>query len=231
MQFGLSELVGIGMIIGFMVLAIGLVVFIRDFWRMHTRLRMSSLNAPLGSTELEPHTLRVQAFLPEALLWHLTRLPGVQVVSTKTVSGNPGHFESCFLYKDRLFAMEQQTYFVTISLLGQPPSKALFAEVENHVQRYNWLTSLPGAIANTLRFLFLPRNPPRGLLDRYCPDYAKASVGSGKSIASIDPLAEAEVYLACGHKKLAIEILERASQANPTRDDIRERLSELKVGN
>jgi len=50
MQFGLSELVGIGMIIGFMVLAIGLVVFIRDFWRMHTRLRMSSLNAPLGST-------------------------------------------------------------------------------------------------------------------------------------------------------------------------------------
>ena len=43
-----------------------------------------------------------------------------------------------------------------------------------------------------------------------------------------DPLAEAEVYLAYGRKKQALELLEKAFRENPRRNDIREKLRELK---
>lgn len=239
MQLGFREWIRIAMVLGFFALAIGLVVFIRDFVRMQARFRMAFLNAPPESTGRRPHTLRVQAFLPEGLLWHLTRLPGMQVVSRKMISGEPNRFESYFLYKERLFVMEEPLC-VTISLLGHPPDKELFAEVEQHVQRYNRLTSLHGAIAAAFRFFLLPRNPPRGVIDRYCPDYVgpppvkRWSIHpsrQGAGDAGVDPLAEAEIYLSAGQQEMGIQILEQAARENPTSDTIRKRLMELKRGN
>jgi hypothetical protein len=46
----------------------------------------------------------------------------------------------------------------------------------------------------------------------------------------VDPLAEAEVYLAYGRREPAIEILKDALRANPARQDIRKRLAEIAAG-
>jgi len=43
-----------------------------------------------------------------------------------------------------------------------------------------------------------------------------------------DPLAEAEVYIAYGREKQALEILKKALQKNPKRSDIESKLRELK---
>ncbi len=47
--------------------------------------------------------------------------------------------------------------------------------------------------------------------------------------SSADPLAEAEVYLAYGRKKQAIEILEKAKLEYPNRTDIQVKLDELRI--
>jgi len=45
---------------------------------------------------------------------------------------------------------------------------------------------------------------------------------------SVDPLAEAEVLIAYGRNRRAIELLENAVRANPSRQDLQARLDELK---
>jgi Tfp pilus assembly protein FimV len=52
-----------------------------------------------------------------------------------------------------------------------------------------------------------------------------------KSGIDADPIDEAEVYLAYGRKKQAIEILEKAKLAYPNRTDIRTKLDELRIKN
>jgi hypothetical protein len=44
-----------------------------------------------------------------------------------------------------------------------------------------------------------------------------------------DPLAEAEVYLAYGQRKKAIEVLQRATETHPDRADIAMKLHELRI--
>ncbi len=51
----------------------------------------------------------------------------------------------------------------------------------------------------------------------------------GRKNQVADPLAEAEVYLAYGQKKKAIELLKKAQSAYPNRADIRKKLDELYV--
>jgi pilus assembly protein FimV len=46
----------------------------------------------------------------------------------------------------------------------------------------------------------------------------------------VNPVTEAEVYLSYGRKEQAIEILEEALRANPTREDVRKKLNEIKAG-
>jgi pilus assembly protein FimV len=46
----------------------------------------------------------------------------------------------------------------------------------------------------------------------------------------VNPVTEAEVYLAYGRKEQAIEILEEALRANPAREDVRKKLQEIKTG-
>jgi Tfp pilus assembly protein FimV len=51
----------------------------------------------------------------------------------------------------------------------------------------------------------------------------------GSDSRTADPLAEAEVYLAYGQQKKAIEVLQRARVTHPDRADIRMKLNELRA--
>lgn len=165
------------------------------------------------------------------LLAYMTRLPGVRVVATKADSDSDS-FDGFFVYKERLYSLETGFLRNVIGLRGEPPDEAAFAEVERHVQSYSWPQWVL-TLGTQLRFLFLPRAPP---LDKYRPFRAD----EGRSVASrpasrgsddgIDPVAEAEVFLAFGHRKEAIALLEQAAEENPANDDVRRRLLELKAG-
>ena len=57
----------------------------------------------------------------------------------------------------------------------------------------------------------------------------RRGISSAKSPGGAsDPLAEAEVYLAYGKKHEALEVLQRAAAADPSREDIAAKLSSLK---
>ncbi|TCV80234.1 type IV pilus assembly protein FimV [Sulfurirhabdus autotrophica] len=58
--------------------------------------------------------------------------------------------------------------------------------------------------------------------------WMRRSSKTEKESAYVDPLAEAEVYLAYGRKQQAIEKLEHALKNDDTRQDIRRKLAELK---
>jgi hypothetical protein len=120
---------------------------------------MSLTTKRLGSTPDEPHTLEVQEMLPLAspLLWHITRIEGVKVVSKKSWVLTDD-FEAYFTYRERLFVMETPFSNIHIVLLGKRPDEPLFSEVEMHVQRFPRAVSLVAPMA-LLRFFFLPFNP------------------------------------------------------------------------
>lgn len=59
--------------------------------------------------------------------------------------------------------------------------------------------------------------------------WMRRSTSAGNESTYVDPLAEAEVYLAYGRKQQAIEILENALLYDDTRHDIRRKLTELKM--
>lgn len=61
--------------------------------------------------------------------------------------------------------------------------------------------------------------------------WMRRSASAGSESSYVDPLAEAEVYLAYGRKQQAIETLEQALRNDDSRHDIRRKLSELKKRN
>jgi len=227
-----------------MLLATGLVVAAIGVWgaRQPRRIRppkpipgMRLATVRLAGTERRPHGLRIFGYVgQEALLVHLSRLPGVKVVATKSdFSSRSSRFEAYFLYKERLFL---QDVVVTpgewvplllkpaVYLLGQPADEALFAEIENHIRSCSRLMAILGSVG-AMRFWFLRRSPPEAILDRYD---GRPSAREDNDLP--DLLAEAELFLAAGQRKMAIELLEHASRAEPARDDIRKRLLALKAG-
>jgi hypothetical protein len=122
----------------------------------------------LGGTQAEPFTLEVAGQLTAAspLLSYLAaRLPGLRVIS-KNSWMLTDDFEAYFLYKDRLFVMETPFVNVWISLLGQPADEPLFAELEAEVQNYGFFSPLCAPFT-WVRYLFLPANPSRELLQKY----------------------------------------------------------------
>src|SRR5262245_3541337 len=128
---------------------------------------MSLRTVRLGATDAEPISLEVTIQLPSALmlLWHVSRLPGAEVIAKKSWALTDD-FEAYFLYKGRLFVLETPFAKVWVSLLGKPPDEQLFSEVERQVQRFSlWALLLtPVAFA---RYFFTPLNPPRDLLQRH----------------------------------------------------------------
>lgn len=117
-----------------------------------------------NETESCPHSCEVMIQLPAAsiVLWHMSRLPGVDVIAKKSWAMTDD-FEGYFLYKDRLFLLDTPFVNIELSMLGQPADALLFEEVERHLCRFNnWLNFLsPFAF---VRYLFTPFNPPKQLL-------------------------------------------------------------------
>ena len=130
---------------------------------------MSLSTKRLRGSELEPFTLEVEQVLPGAsmLLWHLQSLDGLRVVARKSFPFTDD-FEAYFIYKERLFVVQTPFTNIWVSLLGQPADEGLFTQVESHVRRFNWLYALASPIGG-FRYLFLPGNPSREVLQRYHP--------------------------------------------------------------
>jgi hypothetical protein len=236
MQLGFGDFIHIVIAVGMIVLVAGTLVFVVRIARWPGGgARGKGISLPtsrVAGTGSKAQTLRVMRALisGRSVLVHLTRLAGLQVVAARTDWQTDGDgFEAWFSYKNRLFHLNRP-FLVEISLLGQPASEALFAEVERYVQTYKRLTSF-----GLRTFLFLPSAPSPSILDRYLPKRTQAGAGkddstSSRATAGVDPLAEAEVYLASGRREMAIAILEDASRADPSRNDIRTRLREIKPG-
>lgn len=123
----------------------------------------------LGTSDDESHCMEVtQVFAvtpASCLLWHLARMPGLQVIAKKSWVMTDD-FEAYFMYKNRLFLMQTPFTNVWISMLGKPEDERLFFEVEAHVRQYSWTNLLlaPLAIA---RFFFKPFNPRKKLLAQF----------------------------------------------------------------
>lgn len=120
-----------------------------------------------NGTDTSPHSCEVTIPLPAAsiVLWHMSRLPGARVIAKKSWVMTDD-FEGYFLYKSRLFLLETPFVNIELSMLGQPADEVLWAEVEGHLRNFNnWLNFLfPLAFA---RYLFMPFNPPKQLLQAH----------------------------------------------------------------
>lgn len=131
---------------------------------------MSLETKRLGGSEREPLTLEVQAAFPSAsaVLWHLERLRGVEVISKKSWALTDD-FEAYFFYKSRLFVLQTPFARIWLSLLGQPVDESIFAQLEQHLQTFPvWMSLLfPFSFA---KYLFKPHNPPPGVLYQHDPE-------------------------------------------------------------
>ena len=111
-----------------------------------------------------PIFFEVDHQLPSApvLLLHLTKLPGLKVISKKSWALTDD-FQAFFTYGGCLFLMDTDMVNIEILILGEPSDERLSNEVETHIQNFNnWSHVLfPVAFA---KFLFLPFNPPKSLL-------------------------------------------------------------------
>ena len=121
----------------------------------------------LGCTDTAPLCLEVVTQIAPAscLLWHLSRLPGLQVIAKKSWALTDD-FEAYFLYKGRLYVMQTPMVNVWISLIGQPPNEEDFREIEEQVQRFSAPHYLFAPLS-ILRYFFSPFKPPRHLLQQH----------------------------------------------------------------
>ncbi len=85
------------------------------------------------------------------------------------------------------------------------------------------IIAIAAVLLVVLLLLLLVFRKPSGKTQKAAP----RAIAKGKSNEA-DPLAEADVYLAYGREKQAMEILEQASRKYPDRQDIADRLAELK---
>lgn len=76
-------------------------------------------------------------------------------------------------------------------------------------------------------FLGSRREPTKALGSDTYKATPAAAAAQGED--DVDPVAEAEVYLAYGRKTQAIEILEEALRDHPAREDVRKKLNEIKA--
>jgi hypothetical protein len=122
----------------------------------------------LGAVEGEPFTSEVQSQVSAyAMLWHLSRKPGVQVVA-KRAWALTDDFEAYFLYKGRLFLLQTPFVRLWLTLIGQPADEGLFEEVEAHLQSFDYWMDLMLPIAFA-RFFFTRNDPPKSLLKLHDP--------------------------------------------------------------
>jgi Tfp pilus assembly protein FimV len=94
-----------------------------------------------------------------------------------------------------------------------------------------WIIIIAAMVVIGLLGLFGTHREPRTALgsDTHKGMPASSSTPSDTD-EDVNPVTEAEVYLAYGRKEQAIEILEEALRAKPAREDIRRKLQEIKAG-
>jgi len=98
------------------------------------------------------------------------------------------------------------------------------------IGQMEWIIIGAVIVVAVLGFLGTRREPRTALgSDAHRRAPAPSSTASNTN-ADVHPIAEAEVYLAYGHKEQAIEILEEALRANSAREDVRKKLNEIKAG-
>ena len=93
-----------------------------------------------------------------------------------------------------------------------------------------WLVIGAVVVIGLLGFFGTRREPRTALGSDTHKGVPASSSAQSDADEDVDPIAEAEVYLAYGRKEQAIEILEEALRANPGREDIRRKLNEIKTG-
>ncbi len=92
-----------------------------------------------------------------------------------------------------------------------------------------WLIIGAVAVIGLVAF-FGTRREPRTALGSNAHKAAPGSSPARAITDEVDPIAEAEVYLAYGRKEQAIEILQEALHAKPAREDIRRKINEIMTG-
>jgi TATA-binding protein-associated factor Taf7 len=59
--------------------------------------------------------------------------------------------------------------------------------------------------------------------------YSALGEGEEGDNLDIDPIHEAEIYIAYGNKEMALKVLNKAADAEPDREDIRAKIAELQA--
>jgi len=92
-----------------------------------------------------------------------------------------------------------------------------------------WIIIGAVVVIGVLGFLGTRREPRTALGSDAHRRAPASSSAKSNTDADVNPVAEAEVYLAYGRKEQAIEILEEALRANSAREDVRNKLNEIKA--
>jgi Tfp pilus assembly protein FimV len=69
------------------------------------------------------------------------------------------------------------------------------------------------------------KTPPTGQEDSL---FSTFDDQASEANSHLDPIAEADVYLAYGNRQQAVSVLRKAAQENPGRDDILEKIREIR---
>ena len=94
-----------------------------------------------------------------------------------------------------------------------------------------WIIIIGAMVVIGLLAFFGVRGEPKTALGSDMrKDRPASSPTPGDADEDVNPVTEAEVYLAYGRKEQAIEILEEALRAKPDRQDVRRKLQEIKAG-
>lgn len=98
------------------------------------------------------------------------------------------------------------------------------------IGQMEWLVIGAVIVIGVLGLLGTRREPMTALGSDARRRTPASSSAASNTDTDVNPIAEAEVYLAYGRKEQAIEILEEALRAYPAREDFRRKLTEIKAG-
>jgi Tfp pilus assembly protein FimV len=89
-----------------------------------------------------------------------------------------------------------------------------------------WTVSVVAALAAVVGIILLRRKPKATVAQDTL--FSTFDDRPSEANAHLDPIAEADVYLAYGNKQQAVNILRKAAQENPGRADILEKIREIR---
>jgi pilus assembly protein FimV len=95
-----------------------------------------------------------------------------------------------------------------------------------------WAVSVVATLVAVVAIILL-RRKPKADANAHAPAAADSLFSTfddraSEANANLDPIAEAEVYLAYGNRQQAVTLLRQAAQENPGRADIVEKIREIR---